>query len=84
MSLLPPQSGLGTYRDGAGKDFSLATGSSAIDAGKILPGITDGFTGAAPDIGAYEQGQATPQYGVRNAGAVPAPPGNLRIDKSAP
>lgn len=30
--------------------------SKAIDAGVVIPGITDGFNGAAPDIGAYEGG----------------------------
>jgi len=30
--------------------------SRAIDAGVVVPGITDGFSGAAPDIGAYERG----------------------------
>ncbi len=38
-------------------DFSLGSGSSAIDAGKVIPGITDGFAGAAPDIGALESGK---------------------------
>lgn len=72
MSLLHPQKGLGIYRDAAGKDFSLAAKSSAIDAGKDIPGITDGFTGSAPDIGACEQGRAAAHYGVRNTAAVPA------------
>ena len=31
--------------------------SEAIDAGVVLPGITDGFTGKAPDLGAYERGK---------------------------
>lgn len=30
--------------------------SQAIDAGVMIPGITDGFRGAAPDLGAYERG----------------------------
>ena len=30
--------------------------SKAIDAGVVIPGITDGFSGAAPDLGAYERG----------------------------
>jgi hypothetical protein len=34
--------------------FELNTGSLAIDAGQIIAGITDGFTGTNPDIGAYE------------------------------
>ena len=36
-----------------------------VDAGTVLPGLTDGFTGAAPDLGAYEQGAALPHYGPR-------------------
>lgn len=43
-------------------------GSAAIDAGVHVPGITDGFTGRAPDIGACEAGGE-----VWNAGATWAP-----------
>ena len=32
--------------------------STAVDAGVVVPGITDGFVGAAPDLGAYERGGA--------------------------
>lgn len=46
-------------------DFSLAAGSAAIDAGVALPGITDGFTGSAPDLGAIESGKPAPVYGPR-------------------
>jgi len=35
-------------------DFRLQPDSPCIDAGKIIPGITDDFRGNAPDIGAYE------------------------------
>jgi hypothetical protein len=31
-----------------------------------LPNVTDGFAGAAPDLGAIEQGQAAPHYGPRD------------------
>ncbi len=48
-----------------GFDFRLKPGSAAIDAGVELPGITDGFTGRAPDLGAYETGVAIPHYGPR-------------------
>ena len=48
-----------------GLDFRLKPGSAAIDAGVELPTITDGFTGKAPDIGAYETGRPLPQYGPR-------------------
>ena len=49
-----------------GLDFRLRAGSAAIDAGVELPSITDGFTGKAPDIGAFENGRPLPQYGPRN------------------
>ena len=32
---------------------------------QVLPGINDGFTGKAPDLGAYELGKPTPHYGPR-------------------
>ena len=38
-------------------DFRPQQGSSLIDAGIEVPGITDGFVGLAPDIGAYEYGK---------------------------
>jgi len=46
-------------------DFTLAAGSAAIDAGIVLPGVTDGFTGRAPDLGALESGRPVPAYGPR-------------------
>ncbi|MEY4245348.1 MAG: hypothetical protein RLZZ245_2933, partial [Verrucomicrobiota bacterium] len=38
-------------------DFTLKAGSPAIDAGTPINGVTDGFSGTAPDLGAYESGQ---------------------------
>jgi hypothetical protein len=38
------------------RDGYPEAGSKAIDAGVVIPGITDGFQGAAPDLGAYEAG----------------------------
>ncbi len=38
-------------------DFTLVSGAGAIDGGKIITGITDGYIGSAPDIGAYEFGK---------------------------
>ena len=35
-------------------DYSLSPTSNLIDAGAIIPGINDGYVGAAPDIGAFE------------------------------
>ncbi|TYA65946.1 T9SS type A sorting domain-containing protein [Seonamhaeicola marinus] len=39
-----------------GGDFNLKAGASPIDQGKQIAGITDGFIGANPDVGAYENG----------------------------
>lgn len=49
-------------------DFTLKKGSNAIDAGCILPNITDGHTGKAPDLGAFERGIGVPHYGPRATG----------------
>jgi hypothetical protein len=38
------------------RDYRLREGSPAIDAGVALPPYTDGFSGAAPDCGAFEYG----------------------------
>ena len=46
-------------------DFRLKPGSAAIDRGVVLPNVTDGFTGQAPDLGALEVGQTPPHYGPR-------------------
>ncbi len=40
-----------------GQDYSLRHDSPVIDVGTALPGYTDGYLGAAPDIGAYEFGR---------------------------
>ena len=45
-------------------NFELDSQGSAIDAGVTLAGFNDGFTGNAPDLGAYELGKAIPVYGV--------------------
>ena len=47
-------------------DLRLASDSPAIDMGTRIPGINDGFTGKAPDAGAYESGQPVPRYGPRS------------------
>lgn len=46
-------------------DVRLRQGSAAVDRGVALPTVTDGFTGAAPDLGAIELGAAPPVYGPR-------------------
>jgi hypothetical protein len=46
-------------------DLRLRKGAAAIDAGIALPNVTDGFSGGAPDLGAYELGAPLPHYGPR-------------------
>ena len=46
----------------------IASGSLAVDRAKLLPNINDGFTGAAPDLGALEMGCPEPVYGPRAPG----------------
>lgn len=40
----------------ADRDFRLKAGASPINQGRQIAGITDGFVGANPDVGAYENG----------------------------
>ena len=40
----------------AAYNFRLQASSPAINAGAVIPGITNGYAGTAPDIGAYEYG----------------------------
>ena len=51
--------------DPATIDFQIRPGSKAVDAGIPIPGVTDGFSGRAPDLGAYEIGAPLPHYGPR-------------------
>ena len=46
-------------------DLSIKANSAAIDAGVIVPNITESFHGKAPDLGALEFGLPIPHYGVR-------------------
>lgn len=41
-------------------DFTLQSGSPAIDKGVTVVGVTDGFSGSAPDLGAFEFSAAAP------------------------
>lgn len=61
-------------------DLRLAPGCAAVDQGTPLAGVNQDFTGAAPDLGAYEQGQELPHYGPRPRDQVPpAAPANLSV-----
>jgi hypothetical protein len=46
-------------------DFSLKPGAAAIDKGVVIPNITDGYSGNAPDLGAMEYGKTAVHYGPR-------------------
>jgi len=52
--------------DPAQRDFRPRAGSPLIDAGRPIEGVTDGFKGKAPDIGAYEHGMPRWVPGYRN------------------
>lgn len=65
-SLQPPDPSTPTrLYDPNSLDFSLNPQGKAVDAGMVLPNITDGFIGQAPDLGAYEIGHPIPHYGPR-------------------
>jgi hypothetical protein len=42
------------FANSTGGDYTLDSASSLIDAGGVIPGINDNYTGVAPDIGAFE------------------------------
>jgi hypothetical protein len=62
--------------DPARFDFRLKPGSAAVDAAIPLPNINDGYTGRAPDLGAYEIDRPLPQYGPRPAQTAPSRTGS--------
>lgn len=66
--------GVAHLRDPKNLDFSLKNSSSLIDAGRMVPGITQPIVGDRPDIGAYEFGEDawTPGYREEFLGAAPA------------
>jgi hypothetical protein len=60
--------------------MTLKAGCNALDAGVILPNLNDGFSGSAPDLGAFEFGQPPPLYGPRPlTPPPPAAPTGFRI-----
>jgi len=46
---------------------ALSPGTAPKNSGAVIPNITDGFTGGAPDRGAIIEGRPIPQYGDRSA-----------------
>lgn len=66
------QSGLtapASYTETVGPaDVTLDAASNALDAGAVIAGITDGYQGTAPDLGALERGCPAPIFGIRPPG----------------
>ena len=60
--------GNGWISEGGGM-YQLAPSSPGYDRGAVLPNFNDGFTGAAPDMGAHEAGLPAMRLGV-NAGSA--------------
>jgi hypothetical protein len=54
--------------------FALAAGSPGLDKGVVLPNFTEGFAGAAPDMGAAEAGAPRLTYGAKAFAAPAATP----------
>ena len=42
------------FSDAAHENYALASASELVDAGILIPGINDDYSGQAPDIGAFE------------------------------
>ena len=61
------------FVDSATHQYNLTANSTAIDVAEEIPGITDGYAGAGPDMGAYEYGQKPWTSGC-NLKAPPAMP----------
>lgn len=63
-------------------DLRPAAGSKPVDAALRIPSINDGYSGKAPDIGAFEAGQPLPWYGPRPEGWAEAAPGTAFLPRS--
>jgi len=46
-------------------NFRLKAGSKPVDAGVVIPTVSEDYAGRAPDLGALEAGKAEPHYGPR-------------------
>ena len=56
-------------------------GSPLIDAGVVIPGVNDGYSGSAPDIGAFEVGAPSPPAASTTP---PTPSGPPQLPPQAP
>jgi uncharacterized protein (TIGR03437 family) len=61
------------FVDAATYNFQLQPTSPAIAAGLAIPPYTNGYSGSAPDIGAYDHTKAPWKAGVQNAAYIAAP-----------
>ncbi len=69
--------------DRAWADLRPAAGSKPVDAALRIPNINDAYSGSAPDIGAFEAGQALPHYGPRPQGTGESAPGTALRRRAA-
>ena len=53
---------------------TLSGGSAPRNAGTAIPNITDGYSGAAPDMGAVIAGRTLPTFGASTGGGAFTPP----------
>ncbi|MFP6898364.1 MAG: DUF2341 domain-containing protein [Roseibacillus sp.] len=60
-------------------DFELKPQSAAIEAGEAIAGITDGFSGAAPDVGALAYGAGVNPHWSAGANLRPKDAANLQF-----
>jgi hypothetical protein len=56
ITLYRTQDPLFVNEGAGGLAYRIRSDSPARDAGAVIPGVTDGYVGSAPDIGAYEYG----------------------------
>lgn len=59
--------GSNPFKDSDSQDFRPVDNSFLIDRGIVIDGVTEGFEGIAPDVGAYEWGGEFWLPGVENA-----------------
>jgi hypothetical protein len=60
------------FANAAADQYHLNAGSTAMNMGAVIPGITDGYVGPAPDAGAYEIGEPVWTAGP-NPSLIPGP-----------
>lgn len=65
--------------------YYLTPSSPGANAGLVLNNFNDGFSGAAPDVGAYEAGSPLLEFGVlAYSGSTPPPPNQPPVANAGP